>query len=128
MATPSVIAKVKARATRANVAPRLKNRAPDPASAIRAVSTVGGDGSFASPASTEAIHQVARNMANDKRRGTLASRDRVIKCAGIEFWRRPDKLAATNVSQHAVENARVGFLVDDRATWNSFPITIAVDA
>src|SRR5215510_11415742 len=115
MAAPSVIAKVKARATRANVAPRLINRAPDPASAIRAVSTVGGDGSFASLASSEAIHQVARNMANDKRRGSLVSPDRVIKCAGIEFWRRPDKFAAADVGQHAVENACVSFLVGDRA-------------
>src|SRR4051812_39506320 len=114
MAAPSVIARVKASATRAKVTPRLRNKAPDPASASMAASTVGGGGSFASPASSEAIHQVAKNTANDNRRGTSVSRDRVIEGAGIEFWRGPDEFAATGIGQHAVENARVGFLVGDR--------------
>src|SRR4051812_48696686 len=127
MAAPSVIARVKASATRANVTPRLKNSAPDLASASMAVSTVGGGGSFASPASSEAIHQVAKNTANDSRRGTSVPWDRVKECAGLEFWRRPDKFTAADLSQHAVEDARIGFLVGDQATWNSLPITIAVD-
>src|SRR5215217_6878661 len=116
MAAPSVIARVKARATRARVTPRLKNRAPDPASATMAVSTTGGDGSLASPASSAAIHQVAKNTANDSRRGTSISRDRAIECAGIKFWRRPDEFAAANGSEHPVEDARVGLLVGHRAT------------
>jgi hypothetical protein len=40
---------------------------------------------------------------------------------------RPDQFVAADISQHAIENARVGFLVGDRATGDSFPITIAVD-
>src|SRR5438046_2231071 len=117
MAAPSVIARVKASATRANVTPRLTNKAPDLASVSMAASTVGGGGSFASPASSEAIHQVATNTANDSRRGTSVSRDRVIEGAGIELCCGPDEFAATDVSQHAVEDARVGLLVGDRATW-----------
>src|SRR5713226_9266691 len=113
MAAPSVIARVKARATRANVTPRLRNKAPDLASAIIAESTVGGGGSFASPTSCEAIHQVATNTENDRRRGTSISRDRVIERTGIEFLRRPDKFAAADRRQHAVEDARVGFFVGD---------------
>src|SRR5712675_585979 len=128
MAAPSVIASTKARATRANVTPRLKNNAPDLASAITTVSTAGGAGSFASPVSSEAIHQVATNTANDSRFGTSVSRDRVVECTGIEFLRRPDKFAAADRRQHAVENARVGLLVGDGATRNSFPIAIAVSA
>src|SRR5439155_14075344 len=128
MAAPSDIASVKASATRASVTPRWKNKLPDRASAIMAASTAGGGGSFASPASSEAIHQVARSTANDSRRGTSASRDRVIECPGIEFRRRPDKFAAADPSQHAVENARVGFFVRDRAARNSLPIAIAIGA
>src|SRR6266850_8436811 len=94
MAAPSVIASTKARATRANVTPRLKNNAPDLASAITTVSTAGGAGSFASPVSSEAIHQVATNTANDRRFGTSVSRDRVIECTGIEFLRRRAKVEA----------------------------------
>src|SRR6185295_3678143 len=128
MAEPSDIARVKASATRANVAPRLKNSAPDLASAIIAASTVGGGGSFASPISSEAIHQVAMNTANDSRRGTSISRDRVIERTGIEFLRRTDEFAAADRRQHAVENAGVGFFVGDGTARNSFPIAIAVGA
>src|SRR3954451_11901773 len=128
MAAPRVIAKVKARATRANVMPRLKNNAPDLASAITTASTAGGAGSFASPVSSEPIHQVATNKANDSRFGTSVSGDRVIECAGIEVLCRPDQFAAADRRQHAIENARVGFLVGDGTTRNSFPIAIAVGA
>src|SRR6185295_2487016 len=128
MAEPSDIARVKASATRANVAPRLKNSAPDLASAIIAASTVGGGGSFASPISSEAIHQVAMNTANDSRRGTSISRDRVIERAGIEFLRRTDEFAAAGRCQHAVERARVGLFVGERTARNSFPIAVAVGA
>src|SRR3981189_741674 len=127
MAEPSDIARMKAKATRANVTPRLRNNAPDLASATIAVSTAGGGG-CASPTSSEAIHQVATNTANDSRRGTSVSRDRVIEGTRIEFLRRPDKFAAADVSQHAVENLRVGFFVGDGTARNSFPITITVGA
>src|SRR2546423_6353985 len=128
MAEPSDIARTKARATRANVIPRLRNSAPDLASALIAASTVGGGGSFASPTSSEAIHQVATNTENDRRRGTSISRDRAIERTGIEFLRRSDKFTAADVSQYAVENARVGFFVGDGTTRNSFPLTIAIGA
>src|SRR6185295_7300979 len=128
MAAPSDIASVKASVTRANVTPRWKNKSPDLASAIMAASTVGGGGSFASPASSEPIHQLASSAANDSRRGTSASRDRAIECPGIEFGRRSDKFAAADLSQHAVENARVGFLVGDRTTRNTLSIAVAIGA
>src|SRR3954451_16101968 len=105
MAAPSVIARTKASATRANVTPRLRNRAPELASAVNAASTAGGAGSFASPTSSAAIHHVATNTANDSRRSTSISRDRVIEGAGIEFLRRPDKLAATGRRQYPIEHA-----------------------
>ena len=75
-----------------------------------------------------AIHQVARNTVNDKRRSISVSGDRAVECAGVELLRRPHNFATADRGQHAIENARVGFLVGDRATRDSFPITIAVDA
>src|SRR5229473_4147600 len=128
MAAPSVIANVKARATRANVTPRLKNSAPELASATIAASTAGGGGSFSPPASSAAPHQVARNTVNDRRRSISVSRDRMIECAGVKFLRRSHNFATADRRQHAVENARVGFFVGDRAARNSFPITIAIGA
>src|ERR1035437_1742579 len=71
MAAPSVIANVKARATRANVTPRFKNSAPELASVTIAASTAGGAGSFSPPASSAAPHQVARNTV--KNTGTADS-------------------------------------------------------
>src|SRR5258708_28304864 len=68
MAVPNVIANVKAKATRANVTPRLKNSAPEVASVTIAVNTAGGGGSFCPPASSAAIHHVARNTANARSR------------------------------------------------------------
>src|ERR1700730_2933585 len=96
MAAPSVIASVKARATRASVTPTLKNSAPELASATIAASTLGGGGSFASPASSAAIHHVARNTANDKRRSISVSGDRVIVCARIKFALRPDDVGTAD--------------------------------
>src|SRR5882672_7000675 len=104
MEAPSVIASVKARATRASVTPRLKNSAPELASATIAASTAGGGGSLSAPASRAAIHQVARNTVNDRRRSISVSGDR------------------------AIENARVGFFVGDWPARNPFPIAIAVRA
>src|SRR5438132_285058 len=128
MAAPSVIASVKARATRANVTPRLKNSAPDLASAIIAASTTGGAGSLSPPASSAASHQVARNTANDSRRSISVSGDRAIERAGIKFVPRPDGLATAGRRQHAEQDARIGFLVGDRTSGNSFPVAIAVAA
>src|SRR5258706_5521179 len=126
MAAPSVIANVKARATRANVTPRLKNSAPELASVTIAASTAGGGGSFSPPTSSAVPHQVARNTVNERRRSISVSGDRVIEGAGGKLLRRPDNFAAADRRQHAGENAGVGFFVGDRATGNSFPITIAV--
>src|ERR1700716_3001382 len=100
MAAPSVIASVKERATRANVTPRLKNSAPDLASATIAASTAGGEGSFASPASSAAPHQVARNTANDKRRSISVSGDRAIERARIKFARGPDDVGTADRRQN----------------------------
>src|SRR6266576_3068108 len=126
MAPPSVIANVKARATRANVTPRLKNSTPELASAAIAASTAGGGGSFSPPASSAAPHQVARNTVNDRRRSISVSGECAIECAGGKLLRPPNNVAAADCRQHAIENARVGFFVGDRAAGNSFPITIAV--
>jgi hypothetical protein len=93
-----------------------------------AVSTTGGGGSFAGPTRSVVIHQLARNTRKDSRPSTSVSDDRVVVGAGLEFLARPDQFVAADISQHAIENARVGFLVGDRATGDSFPITIAVDA
>src|SRR5882757_8614671 len=114
MEVPSVIANVKARATRARVTPRLKNSAPELASVIMAVNTAGGGGSFSPPASSAAIHQVARNTVNDRRRSISVPWDRAIERAGVKFWCRPHDFAAADRRQHAVQNACVGFLVGDR--------------
>src|SRR5882757_1660981 len=109
MEVPSVIANVKARATRASVTPRLKNSAPERASVMIAASTAGGAGSFCSPASSAAPHQVARNTANDSRRSISISTAAPIERAGIELPRRPDQLAAADAGQHAKQDQRVGF-------------------
>src|SRR6266566_7800881 len=126
MEAPSVIANVKARATRASVTPRLKNSAPELASVIIAVSTAGGGGSFSAPASRAAIHQVARNTANDRRRSISVSGTGAVECAGIEFLRRSRHVAPADRRQHSIENTRVGFFVGDRPARNSFPIAIAI--
>src|ERR1700676_4366634 len=128
MAAPSVIANVKARATRANVTPRLRNSAPELASATAAASTAGGGGSFPAPASSAAPPQTARKQAKDSRRSISVSGDGGIECARVQFCRRPDKFATADRRQHAVKNARVGFFVGDRAAGNTFPITVAVGA
>src|SRR5229473_3283982 len=122
MAEPIDIASVKARATRASVTPRLRNSAPERASVIIAASTTGGGGSFSGPASSAAIHQVARNTMKDRRRSTSVSGDRVIERAGLELLRRPDQLAAADIGQHAIEHARIGLLVGDRAARDAFPV------
>src|SRR5258708_26545822 len=101
MAAPSVIANVKARATRANVTPRLKNSAPELASATIASSTAGGGGNFSPPTSSAAPHQVARNTVNERKRSISISWDCAIKCAGVKFSRPPDNLAAADRHQHA---------------------------
>src|SRR6187402_897564 len=111
MALPSDIASTKARVTRASVAPRCRNRAPDEASAIITSSTAGGEGSFAPPTNSAAIHQIRRSRANDRRRSTSVSGGCVIEGARIEFGRRADEVAAAGLGQHAVEHARVLFLV-----------------
>src|SRR5260370_14662791 len=128
MAEPTDIARVKASATRASVTPRLRNSAPERASVIIAASTMGGGGSCSGPASSAAIHQVARNTMKDKRRSTSVSGDCVEERAGLELWRRPDQFAAADPCQHTIEHARVGLLVGDQAARDSFPVTIAIDA
>src|SRR4029077_12713496 len=105
MAVPTVIARMKAMATRDRVTPRLKNSAPERASAMMAVSTTGGGGSFAGPTRSVVIHQLARNTRNESRRSTSVSDDRVVVGAGLEFLRRPDQFAAADINQHAIENA-----------------------
>src|SRR6266699_6931925 len=128
MAVPNVIANVKARATRANVTPRLKNSAPELASVAIAASTAGGGGSLSAPASRAAIHQVARNTANDRRRSISVAGTGAVECAGIEFVRRSRHVAPADRRQHAIENTRVGFFIGDRPARNPLPIAIAVGA
>src|SRR5258706_9889893 len=128
MAEPSVIANVKARATRDNVTPRLRNSAPELASVTIADSTAGGGGSFSAPASSAASHQVTINTVNERRRSISVSGYRVIERAGGEFLRWPDNFATADRRQDAIENACGGLLVGDRAPRNSLPITIAVRA
>src|SRR3954451_7057718 len=128
MAAPSVIASVKASATRSSVTPRLKNSAPERASVMTAVRTAGGAGSFAGPMSSAAIHQLARNTANDNRRTTSVSGYRAVEGAAFELRRRPDQFAPADFSQHAVKNARVGLFIGDRPAWDAFAITVAIGA
>src|SRR5215472_10704078 len=122
MALPSDIASTKASATRASVAPRCRNSAPDLASAIITLSTAGGEGSFAPPTNSAAIHQVARKTANETRRSTSVSGACVIERAGIELCCRPDQLGAPDLGQHAIQNACVGLLVIHAAAWNAVAI------
>src|ERR1700744_3331325 len=107
MAVPSVIASTKESATRANVTPRLRNKAPVLASAIIAVSTTGGGGNLAPPTSRDAIHQVATNRMAESRRITSVSRSGVIERAGIELRRRADQRGPADLGQHAIEKSRI---------------------
>src|SRR6516225_4367830 len=104
MALPSDIASTKDNATRASVAPRCRNSAPDAASAIITLSTEGGEGSFAPPTNRAAVHQIATNRAKERRRSTSVSGDCVIEGAGIELGRGPDQIATTDLGQNAVEH------------------------
>src|SRR5213080_3967932 len=126
MALPSDIASTKARATRASVAPRCRNSAPLAASAIMTSSTAGGEGSFAPPTNSAAVHQTARNRANETRRSTSISGNCVIEGARIEFGRGPNQITAAGLGQHAVEHARIGLLVSDAPPRNAVAIALAV--
>src|ERR1700744_3774173 len=108
MAVPSVIASTKESPTRANVTPRLRNKAPVLASAIIAIITVGGDGNLAPPTSSDAIHQVTTNRMAESRRTTSVSRCGVIERAGIKLGRRPNQLGPADFSEHTIENAGIG--------------------
>src|SRR5215475_11662519 len=122
MALPSDIASTKASATRARVAPRCRNSAPEAASAIITLSTAGGEGSFAPPTKDAAIHQTARNRTNDARRSTSISGDCVLEGAGIELRCGADEIAAADLGQHAVEHASVGLFVIDAPPRNAVAV------
>src|ERR1700758_282692 len=122
------MARVKASATRASVTPILRNRAPEAASDITTRITAGGAGSFVLPASSAAIHQVARKITKDRRRNTSVSGERVIIRAGIEVRRRPHEVATANTGQHVVEHARILLFVLDPAMRNALAIPIAIGA
>src|SRR3954453_3266678 len=126
MALPSDIASTKARLTRASVAPRCRNSAPLDASAMTTSSTAGGEGSFAAPTNSAAVHQIASNRANDRRRGTSVSRHCVIERAGLEFSGRANEVASAGLGQHAVEHARVLFFVIDTPARNAVAISLAI--
>src|ERR1700744_4335104 len=126
MAVPSVIASTKDSPTRANVTPRLRNNAPVLASAIIAVSTMGGGGNLAPPTSSDAIHQVATNRMAESRRITSVSRRRVIERARIKLRRRTDQRGAADFGQHAIENAGIRLLVGSGTMRNALAVTVAV--
>src|SRR5271165_568055 len=110
---PSVIARVKASATRPSVTPILRNNAPDAASVITTCMTAGGAGSLVLPASSAATHQVARKIAKESRRSTSISGERVIERARVELRRRSDEVVTANAGQHTIEHSRVLLLVLD---------------
>src|SRR5438309_1530006 len=126
MALPSDIASTKASATRASVAPRCRNSAPLEASAMTTLSTAGGEGSFAPPTNSAAVHQIARSRAIDRRRNTSLSGDGVIEGAGVELGRRSDQITAAGLGEHAIEHARIRLLVGDAPARNAVAITVAV--
>src|SRR5215475_61652 len=119
---------MKASATRAKVAPRCRNSAPDSASEIVVASTAGGAGSFALPTKSAAINQVARNRTNDRRRSTSFSRCGAIERPWLELLRGADKIAPADFGQHAIEHARIGFFLGNSTARDSFPIAIAISA
>src|SRR5579883_100539 len=123
---PMVMASVKASATRASVTPMLKNSAPDSASVITTCITAGGAGSLVLPASSAAIHHVARKIRNDKRRSTSISAKRVIIGARVEVRCRSHELRAADAGQHVVEHARILLLVLDPAMRNAFAVAVAI--
>src|SRR5689334_9419539 len=105
MADPSAIASTNASMTRASVAPRCRNSAPDSASFVMVASTAEGGGSFVSPMVSAAIHQTTRNSTKDRSRNTSLSQ-RAIEGAGLELRRRPDQVASADLGEHAIEHAR----------------------
>src|SRR6516225_3455373 len=123
---PTLMARVKASATRPNVTPILKNNAPDAASDITTCMTAGGAGSFMLPASSAAIHQVARKIAKDNRRSTSISGECMIERARIEFRSGSHEVATADAGQHAIEHTRVLFLFLDPTARNAFAIPIAI--
>src|SRR5262249_29123560 len=117
---------MKASVTRANVAPRCRNSAPDAASAIITSSTAGGGGRFAPLTTSAAVHKIERNRANETRRSTSVSRERVIKRAGIELRRGADQIAAADLGQHAIEHAGIGLFISDGPARNALAIARAI--
>src|SRR6516162_2195900 len=127
MATPSVIASVKAKTTRANVTPTLKNNAPELASRTITCSTAGGVGSLVLPASNAAIHQLARNVANESRRNTLLSAELVKEGSGRQLVGGADNVVTADVRQDAIKNARIGLFLTDRAARDPLAVAVAID-
>src|SRR4051794_37843762 len=100
--------------------PRLKNSAPERASAVIATSTAGGGGNLSGPASKAAVHQVARKNANDRRRSiSIGPRDRMIESTGIKFFRRSHDIRTADCCKHFKDNASIGLLVGDGTVRNS---------
>src|SRR6516165_4215360 len=126
MALPSDIASTKASATRASVAPRCRNSAPLSASATITVRTAGGEGSFAPPTNSAAVHQIARNRANETRRSTSISAGCVIEGAGIELRRGSDQIASADLGKHAIKYTRIGLFIVDAPARNAVAIAVAI--
>ena len=71
------------------------------------------------------MSQVAKKTASDARRCIGRSLLRPVECPGRQRGGGADQLRAAEPRQHAVEDARIGFLVGDRAAWDSGAIAIA---
>src|SRR5262245_19788913 len=87
--------------------------------------TASGSGSVRGPATREQAYQAAINRASESRRkATLLSRP--VEGAAVKRVRLPDQLGAAELGEHAVERARVGLLLVDRAAEDAFAVALAV--
>src|SRR6476646_1241616 len=125
---PSAMARVKATATRASVAPRLKASAPERASSTMASATACGSGSSRAPANCEPAYQAAiSRMREMSLAPNSLPRGGAVECSRRELARRSDQLSAANVGKHPVEGPRIGLLCGDRTPHDAFAVTLAVD-
>src|SRR5947207_1807658 len=128
MAEPTAIAIVNDNNTRHSVMSRLNGSSQDWVSCTMASATVCGSGNMRGPATRDPAYQAAINSRSESSLTTTsAPRGQAVERSGIELTRRADQLGAADLSEHAVERARIGLLLGQRAPHDALAVALAID-
>src|SRR5438132_1021273 len=114
--------------TRHSVMKRLNGSSQDWVSCTMASATVCGSGNMRGPAMRDPAYQAATSSRSESSLTTTsAPRGQAVERSGVELTRRADQLGAADLSEHAVESARVGLLLGQRAAHDALAVTLTVD-